>query len=121
MVVNAPRKLLRWAYLILIGWATLVSVLITGYMGDQGFTHNFSLILVHRLNDAELYPNDPFAETAYSYASVYWYIVAWLNRWFALEWILGVFLLRHKSRWLLQLIKSRRLCSRVARVHRWQR
>lgn len=90
MRVAPQKELPGWLITALIAWAVLVSTLITGYLGNQGYTHNFSLILVHRLNQPTLYPNDPFAETAPSYASVYWYAVAWLNRWLELEWILVV-------------------------------
>ena len=29
-----------------------------------------------------LYPSDPFVDTVYHYASVFWYVIAWLSRFY---------------------------------------
>lgn len=73
------QSLDRVRFVFLVGWAVLVSIITTGYLGDQGWTHLYSIPLVQKWHHPELYPHDPFVETAYSYASAYWYLVAWLT------------------------------------------
>lgn len=75
---------------------TAASLLITGYQHIYGGNHPFQLVLVQRLNDRTLYPNDPFADTAYDYASALWYVVAWLSRFIDLSIVLFVFFLIDK-------------------------
>ncbi len=82
-------------------WFTIVSFLITGYQHIYGSNHPFQLLLVQRLNDPTLYPNDPFADTVFDYASVLWYVVAWLSRFVDLSVVLFVFFLINKLLFLL--------------------
>jgi|GEM_PF-1139914 len=88
MIASAQKSIKRETLLLLVAWAAVVSAFITGYLGQQGATLVFSLVLVHKLNNPDSYPNDPFAETGYSYASVYWYLVAGLARVLDLEHVL---------------------------------
>jgi hypothetical protein len=50
-------------------WFTIISLLITGYQHLYGGNHAYQLVLVQKLNDPTLYPNDPFADTVFHYAS----------------------------------------------------
>lgn len=88
MIASAQKSIKRKTLLFLVVWAAIVSIFITGYLGQHGATLVFSLMLVHKLNNPALYPNDLFAETGYSYASVYWYLVAGLARVLDLEHVL---------------------------------
>lgn len=73
-------------------WLCLVSVLVTGYKGLTGANHPLQLVLVQKLLDPTLYPNDLFVqETAFAYASALWYLIAWLSRLVDLSTVLAVF------------------------------
>jgi hypothetical protein len=75
----------------LFAWFMIASCLITGYRHIYGMNHPYQLVSVQKLNDPTLYPNDPFAETAYDYASLFWYVVAWLSRIADLSLVLFMF------------------------------
>lgn len=78
---------------ILIVWILLLSVvslLISGYRDVYGANHGFQLLLVQKINNPALYPADPVAESIFSFASLFWYGVAWLARWFNLSAVLLV-------------------------------
>ena len=62
----------------------LTSILITKY---EVYAENqaLQLPLIHWINNPELYPNDPFAETLRYYASTLWYVVAFGIRFISLE------------------------------------
>jgi hypothetical protein len=85
----------------LFAWFMIASCLITGYRHIYGINHPYQLVSVQKLNDPTLYPNDPFAETAYDYASLFWYVVAWLSRIADLSLVLFVFFLLNKFLFLL--------------------
>jgi hypothetical protein len=55
-----------------------------------GPNHGFQLLLVQKINNPTLYPNDPVADTIFSFASLFWYGVAWLVRFFDLSAVLLV-------------------------------
>jgi hypothetical protein len=77
----------------LVAWILLLSVvslLISGYRDVYGANHAFQLLLVQKINDPTLYPGDPMAETIFSFASLFWYGVAWLARLFDLSAVLFV-------------------------------
>jgi hypothetical protein len=77
----------------LVAWILLLSVvslLISGYRDVYGANHGFQLLLVQKINDPTLYPGDPMAETIFSFASLFWYGVAWLARLFDLSAVLFV-------------------------------
>jgi len=82
-------------------WFTIISLLITGYRHIYGSNHVYQLVLVQKLNDPTLYPNDPFADTVYHYASAFWYVIAWLARFIDLSVVLFVFFLLNKLLFLL--------------------
>ena len=67
----------------------IASILITRY---EVYSENqaLQLPLVHWLNNPELYPNDPFAETLRYYASTLWYAVAFGIRFIPLEPLLFI-------------------------------
>lgn len=72
-------KTCRGATGILFVNAFLASLLITGYQDIYGSNHAFQLVLVQKLNNPALYPHDALAEAVVrSYATVFWYGVAWL-------------------------------------------
>jgi len=81
-------------------WLAIASLFLTGYRHIYGGNHAYQLLLVQRLNDPTLYPNDPLAETAFSYASVFWYVVAWLSHVIDLSVVLFVFFLINKFMFL---------------------
>jgi len=89
------------ATVALFTWFTVISLFITGYRHIYGSNHAYQLVLVHRLNDPTLYPNDPFADTVYHYASVFWYVVAWVSRLVDLSIVLFVFFLVSKLLFLI--------------------
>jgi hypothetical protein len=89
------------AAVVLFMGFTLVSLLITGYRHIYGSNHAYQLVLVQKLNDPTLYPNDPFADTVYHYASAFWYVIAWLARFIDLSVVLFVFFLLNKLLFLL--------------------
>lgn len=81
----------RWLLVEALGISilTLVSILISGYRGLLGANYPLQLIVVQKILDPSLYPNDPFVEQTWqSYASVLWYLVAFLARWIDLKWVL---------------------------------
>jgi len=78
-----------------------ISVFLTGYRHIYGGNHAYQLVLVQKLNDPTLYPNDPFADTVYHYASAFWYVIAWLARFIDLSVVLFVFFLLNKLLFLL--------------------
>jgi len=86
---------------VLFIWFTIISFVITGYRHIYGGNHPFQLVLVQKLNDPTLYSNDPFADTIYSYASTFWYLVAWLSRVVDLSLVLFAFFLVAKFMFLL--------------------
>jgi hypothetical protein len=77
----------------LVAWILLLSVislLISGYRDVYGANHGFQLLLVQKINNPTLYPGDPVAGSIFSYASLFWYGVAWLARLFDLSAVLFV-------------------------------
>ena len=88
------------ATVVLFLWMATISVFLTGYRHIYGGNHAYQLLLVQKLNDATLYPNDPLADTAFSYASVFWYVVAWLSRVLDLSIVLFLFFLINKFMFL---------------------
>jgi hypothetical protein len=91
------RSLSKATTVALFIWFTIVSFLFTGYGHIYGMNHPYQLVLVQKLNDTTLYPNDPFVDASYyGYASVFWYVVAWLSRVVDLSWVLFVFFLVNK-------------------------
>ena len=86
---------------VLFVWFMIASCLITGYRHIYGINHPYQLVLVQKLNDPTLYPNDPFAETVYDYSSPFWYIVAWFSRIVDLSIVLFVFFFLNKFLFLL--------------------
>jgi len=84
----------NWAHRgALIAWIvllSLVSILISGYRDVYGPNHGFQLLLVQKINNPTLYPGDPVAGSIFSYASLFWYGVAWLVRLFDLSAVLLV-------------------------------
>jgi hypothetical protein len=89
------------AAVVLFMGFTLVSLLFTGYQHIYGSNHAYQLVLVQRLNDSTLYPNDPFADTVFHYASAFWYVVAWLSSIVELSFVLFAFFLVNKFLFLL--------------------
>jgi len=93
----------------LVAWIVLlsiISVLISGYRDVYGANHGYQLLLVQKINDPSLYPGDPVADTIFSFASPFWYGVAWLARFFNLSitlftlfWIKNLLLLYMGYRW----------------------
>jgi hypothetical protein len=69
---------------------SVVSLLISGYRDVYGANHGFQLLLVQKINNPTLYPGDPVAGSIFSYASLFWYGVAWLVRLFDLSAVLLV-------------------------------
>ena len=98
---NQAIGLSRAATIALFLWFTIISLLITGYQHLYGGNHAYQLVLVQKLNDPTLYPNDPFADTVYHYASAFWYVIAWLSRFADLSAVLFVFFLLNKPLFLL--------------------
>lgn len=79
----------RWLLLLLgLIWVVTLSILSTGYRGFGW--HHYAHILLQKLDQPNLYPNDPFADTAYSFATVYWYIVHWVGRFISIHTVLFV-------------------------------
>lgn len=89
------------AVIALFIWFIIISFVITGYRHIYGGNHPFQLVLVQKLNDPTLYPNDPLADTVYAYASAFWYVVAWLSRVADLSLVLFMFFLVTKFLFLL--------------------
>ena len=89
------------AIVALFIWLTVVSTFITGYTHIYGTNHPYQLVLVQKLNDPSLYPNDPFSDTVYHYASVLWYVIARLSRFLDISIILFIFLFFNKFLFLL--------------------
>ena len=89
------------ATVVLFLWMATISVFLTGYRHIYGGNHAYQLVLVQKLNDPTLYPNDPFADTVYHYASAFWYVIAWLARFIDLSVVLFVFFLLNKLLFLL--------------------
>ena len=89
------------ATVVLFLWMATISVFLTGYQHIYGGNHAYQLVLVQKLNDPTLYPNDPFADTVYHYASAFWYVIAWLARFIDLSVVLFVFFLLNKLLFLL--------------------
>jgi hypothetical protein len=98
---NQATALSKAATVALFIWFTIISLLITGYQHIYGSNHAYQLVLVQKLNDPTLYPSDPFADTVYHYASVFWYVIAWLSRFVDLSVVLFVFFLLNKPLFLL--------------------
>ena len=98
---NQAIGLSKAATIALFLWFTIISLLITGYQHLYGGNHAYQLVLVQKLNDPTLYPNDPFADTVYHYASAFWYVIAWLARFIDLSVVLFVFFLLNKLLFLL--------------------
>lgn len=70
---------------------TILSIMATGYHHDAGSNHPLQLILVQKLHNPDLYPNDDFVrETAFAYASALWYLIAQLALYFDLTKVLFV-------------------------------
>jgi hypothetical protein len=92
MVRTAPgHPLRRWQLYIIMIWLCFVSILASGYRDQVGANHPLQLLLVQKLHDPTLYPNDVFVkETVYAYASWLWYIVARLSQFANLSVVLGV-------------------------------
>lgn len=89
----------RTGLVVLILWMTLITILVSGYTGLEGGNLCYSIVLVQKVHDSELYPYDPFVETAFSYFSVFWYLVVFLTRWIDVGIVLlGLFV---ASRFLL--------------------
>lgn len=70
------NTLLSSVFIILL---TFISLLFTGYEDIYGSNHAYQLVLTQKLRNSGLYPYDPFADTVYSYASAFWYLVAYLS------------------------------------------
>jgi hypothetical protein len=70
-------------------WTLLSAVLLTlnlGYSIDMGANHPLQLIVVHKILNPQLYPNDAFVnQTWYAYTSVLWPLIAYLMQWFHLS------------------------------------
>jgi hypothetical protein len=96
-----PTGFSKATIVALFVWFTIISLLITGYRHIYGGNHAYQLVLVQKLNDPTLYPNDPFADTVYHYASAFWYVIAWLARFIDLSVVLFVFFLLNKLLFLL--------------------
>jgi hypothetical protein len=96
-----PTGFSKATIVALFVWFTIISLLITGYRHIYGSNHAYQLVLVQKLNDPTLYPNDPFADTVYHYASAFWYVIAWLARFIDLSVVLFVFFLLNKLLFLL--------------------
>ena len=94
---RAEGGLSKAVIIALFIWFTIISFLFTGYGHIYGMNHPYQLVLVQKLNDPALYPNDPFVEASYyGYASMFWYVVAWLSRVVDLSLVLFVFFLINK-------------------------
>mgnify|MGYP001061011657 CR=1 FL=1 len=76
--VSVPsEKPIRGYLLLLFTLAIIASVLRTGYRDIKGGNHPLQLVLVQKIHEPTLYPNDSFVEqTAFAYGSVLWYGVA---------------------------------------------
>ena len=80
----------RGALIVWILLLSVVSLLITGYRDVYGANHDFQLLLIQKINNPSLYPGDPVAGSIFSFASLFWYGVAWLARLFNLSAVLFV-------------------------------
>lgn len=60
----------------------------SGYNGVYGANHPLQLVAVLKINAPHLFPNDALADTSFSYASLFWHFVAWLERYFSIESVL---------------------------------
>jgi hypothetical protein len=96
-----PTGFSKATIVALFVWFTIISLLFTGYQHIYGSNHAYQLVLVQRLNDSTLYPNDPFADTVFHYASAFWYVVAWLSSVVELSFVLFAFFLVNKFLFLL--------------------
>jgi len=95
--------------IVLAAWVLIlsgVSLLVSGYRDVYGANHGFQLLLVQKINNPALYPADPVAEVIFSFASAFWYGVAWLTRGlnlsavlFVLFWVKNILLLLMGYRW----------------------
>lgn len=84
----------RWWLLVGLIWVVAISILSTGYRGFGW--HHYAHILLQKLDQPNLYPNDPFADTAYSFATVYWYIVHWIGQFIPIPIVLFVLFLANR-------------------------
>lgn len=89
------EKPTRGHLLLLFTLAIIASVLRTGYRDIKGGNHPLQLVLVQKIHEPTLYPNDSFVEqTAFAYGSVLWYGVAYASLVIDLRvLLLGVYLL----------------------------
>lgn len=71
-------------------WTLLGAVLLTfnlSYTVDMGANHPLQIIVLQKITNPRLYPNDPFVnQTYYAYTSILWQsVVPFLMRWFSFE------------------------------------
>jgi len=79
-VSGASRERVTGLILTLFLLTIFASVLRTGYRDIKGGNHPLQLITVQKILEPELYPNDAFVEqTAFAYASPFWYAVAYAS------------------------------------------
>ena len=91
-----PTGLPKVVIIALFVWLTAVSFITTGYRHIYGSNHPYQLVLVQKINDPTLYPNDAFADTVWYYASAFWYVVALLSRLVDLSVVLLLFFIVNK-------------------------
>ena len=82
----------RWQAWLAAFFLLVLAWLVCGYQVFVG-NHALQLTLVERLNDPQLFPHDPFADTLTGYSAPIWWVVAWLARYLPLQPLLfGLFL-----------------------------
>lgn len=90
--------------------------LVRGFVLDTGGNHPLQLVVVHKILNPNLYPNDPFVnQTWYAYTSVLWRLLAHLIRLVGYETaITGLFVLNRLLLSLAALYVARALFGKYA-------